>query len=291
MTRNNIILLSSLGFDIGKIKKFINLNVNIFDCNDRYINSLNFLNNEEKRRINSNNSMNYLENFLGETKKDNIKICTIKDDDYPINLKCIKDPPYILYIKGEIFPNEFQLAVIGSRKPSPYGIWACREISSIIAKRNITIVSGLALGIDRIAHDSSIRENNRTIGVLGCGVDVIYPKANKDLFFEIENKGAVISEFPLKTKPFAYNFPRRNRIISAMSEGVIVIEAEKKSGTLITAGYASEQGKDVLSLCGNVNSILSEGTNDLIRKGAFPITSLTDFSDYIDNLNIKKQDI
>lgn len=291
MNRNNIIFMSSLGFDINKIQKIIDYNIDLCKISSTDLYGLNFLSNEDVKLIIKNRNSHYYNDFQEKIKESKIKIYTIFDKDYPYNLRNIIKAPLILYTKGKIYKNEFQIAVIGSRTPSPYGRWACKEISNIIARRNICIVSGLARGIDRYAHKNALDNNRRTVGVLGSGIDIIYPKENKDIYYKMMDKGGIISEFPMGTKPFAYNFPRRNRIISALSQIVIVIEAKERSGTMITTNYALEQGKDILSLCGNINNELSKGTNSLIKKGAYPITSLEDLDEYLDTFVLTKVDV
>ncbi|PVY94626.1 DNA processing protein [Ezakiella coagulans] len=206
-----------------------------------------------------------------------VHVMTIEDEDYPYSLKNIEDAPQILYIKGELKPEDhIALAVVGSRRLSDYGKEATKFIASEISKLGITVVSGMADGADSIAHRAALKENNRTIAVMGTGIDVIYPQKNKVLYGEISEKGAVITEFPAKMKGAPYNFPRRNRIISGLSLGVVVVEAKEKSGTLITASFAAEQGRDVFAIPGNINSIYSKGTNKLIQDGAKLVMGVED---------------
>lgn len=206
-----------------------------------------------------------------------VHVMTIEDEDYPYSLKNIEDAPRILYIKGELKPEDhIALAVVGSRRLSDYGKEATKFIASEISKLGITVVSGMADGADSIAHRAALKENNRTIAVMGTGIDVIYPQKNKVLYGEISEKGAVITEFPAKMRGVPYNFPRRNRIISGLSLGVVVVEAKEKSGTLITASFAAEQGRDVFAIPGNINSIYSKGTNKLIQDGAKLVMGVED---------------
>ncbi|MBE9536039.1 MAG: DNA-protecting protein DprA [Proteobacteria bacterium] len=198
-----------------------------------------------------------------------IDIVSREDSRYPRNLLNIPSPPPLLYIKGEFAAeDELALAIVGSRSASRYGIEAARKFSERLVKGGVTIISGMARGVDTIAHLAALEGEGRTIAVLGCGLDVIYPPENRKLFERIAQKGAIISEFPLGTVPDAVNFPRRNRIISGLSLGVIVVEASLKSGSLITARYAIEQGRDVYAIPGNINSSGSKGTNRLIKDGA-----------------------
>ena len=170
--------------------------------------------------------------------------------------------------------SETSIAIVGSRSATSYGKRISYSISDELSKRGVTIVSGLASGIDTCAHEGAYKNIGKTIAVLGCGVDIIYPKENEDLYKNIlKNGGLIVSEFPLGTKPEKINFPKRNRIISGISDGVVVVEAKKRSGALITADFALEQNKSVFSVPGNADSIYSEGTNNLIKEGAIPVTS------------------
>ena len=213
--------------------------------------------------------------------KNNIDIINIFDVDYPQILKNIYDPPISLYIKGNRkILNEKNIAIVGCRDYSDYGKKAAKYFSYNLAKHGINIVSGLAKGIDSFAHigticvEKNIKNIGKTIAVIGNGLDSIYPKENIELAYKIiENGGAIISEYPCGTKPEKMNFPARNRIISGLSSKIIVIEAKEKSGTLITVDFALEQGRDVYVVPGNINSINSVGTNELIKQGAQLITN------------------
>ena len=225
-----------------------------------------------KIRKNVNNHLKYL-------KENDIDIIPITDNKYPKILKEIYDPPISLYIKGnkEIL-NEKSIAIVGCRDATSYGKKVAKYFSYNLSKKGINIVSGLARGIDSYSHIGCIVANNgKTIAVLGNGLDIVYPKENKYLMQEIIRRGgAIISEYPLGTKPEKRNFPARNRIISGISDGVIVVEAKEKSGTLITVDFALEQGRDVYVVPGNIDSINSVGTNDLIKQGAKIVTTYKD---------------
>ena len=217
----------------------------------------------------------YVEKHIKYMEKNHIDIISIQDKQYPQLLKEIYDPPICLYIRGNkhILNNE-SIAIIGCREASNYGLNVANEFAYNLSKQNINIISGLARGIDSEAHLGAVRANQKTIAVLGNGLDTIYPKENIKLVQNILNSGgAIISEYPLGTKPKKENFPARNRIISGMSKGVLVVEAREKSGTLITVDFALEQGRDVFVIPGNINSINSVGTNDLIKQGAKLVTS------------------
>jgi len=206
---------------------------------------------------------------------DDTRIITFNDPSYPARLKEIPDPPLILYVKGHIPQNE-AIAIVGTRRPTPYGRKVAEYFSEALARRGLTIVSGMARGIDGIAHKKALESGGTSVGVLGCGIDMVYPGEHRDLFKNIINKGAIISEFPPGTPPERYNFPRRNRIISGISWGTLVIEAAEGSGSLITARFALEQGREVFAVPGNINSKMSYGTNKLIKEGAKLVEDIQD---------------
>jgi DNA processing protein len=209
--------------------------------------------------------------FLAQLSDRGIECVTRVSCDYPVLLKEIADAPSVLYIKGRLNAHiELPLAVIGSRKCTAYGRDVALKLSSALAEQGICVISGLAYGIDAIAAEGALScgENEYpTVAVLGCGVDVIYPSSNTALYEKIIERGAVISEFLPGTKPLAQNFPIRNRIISGLSRGILVVEAAQKSGTFITVDHALDQGRDVFSVPGRITDLTSEGTNDLIRNG------------------------
>lgn len=218
-------------------------------------------------------------------KQYNVKILSISDPCYPKLLKEIYDPPVVLYVKGDIIPeDEKALAIVGARKASHYGINTARRLAKELGHCNLTIVSGLARGVDTAAHQGVISVKGRTIAVFGCGIDRIYPPENKDLARHIVENGAIITEFPFGTKPCRENFPMRNRIISGLSLGVIVIEAGKHSGSLITARLATEQGREVFSVPGRIDTATSQGTNILIKNGAKPVLELEDILEELRHL-------
>lgn len=224
--------------------------------------------------------------FLWE-QTTNHKIITIDDEDYPYLLKQIYDPPFVLYLAGESgFLSDKGVAIVGSRNPSAIGMENCYRFAKELAKRDLVIVSGLALGIDKFAHKGAIDVSGKTIAVLGSGIDCIYPVANLDLANTIMEKGLLISEFPLSTRPHALHFPRRNRIISGLSLATLVIEAAVKSGSLITARFAIEQNRDVLAIPGSIHNPQSRGCHQLIRDGAKLVTSI---DDVLDELSLEFQ--
>lgn len=224
-----------------------------------------------------------IERFKEYINKNNISYITIRSKEYPEKLKHLSEPPYVIFYKGnlELLKGDL-IAVIGARKCSSYGAEVAKIIGKEISENNFTVVSGLAIGIDSIAQKSAINYIGRTIGVLGCGIDVIYPKNNKILYEDIlRNDGLIISEFLPGTPPAAYNFPRRNRIISGISSKLIIIEANVKSGSLITVNYALDLGMDIMAIPGPVFNGNSEGCNKLIRDGAKPFTEIEDLYDFL----------
>jgi DNA processing protein len=215
----------------------------------------------------------------------NINIITINDGLYPYYLKNIHDPPIILYVRGKMYNEEKCVAVVGSRKATSYGLKMAETISYELAKLGITVVSGMARGIDTYAHNGALRACGRTVAVLGCGLDIVYPSENKELMDKIIETGAVISEYPPGMQPVPGNFPARNRIISGISQGVVVIEAGERSGSLITAGFALDQGREVFAVPGNINSFTSVGTNKLIKDGAKIVTDIEDILEELKMFN------
>jgi DNA processing protein len=210
------------------------------------------------------------------------RVITLRDEEYPKRLRDIYDPPALLYIRGELKKeDEFAVSIVGSRKTTPYGRWFTEKVSQELARHGVTVVSGMARGIDSLAHWGAISGGGRTIAVLGCGVDVIYPSENRNLFAKMIDHGAILSEFPMGSPPEGGHFPRRNRIISGLSLGVVVVQAGEKSGSLITAGYALEQGREVFAVPGNVGTESSRGTHRLIKEGAKLVESSEDILEEI----------
>jgi len=213
-----------------------------------------------------------------------VKVLTWHDPEYPSRLKEIYDYPPVLYVRGSLLPqDEWCLAVVGTRRATVYGRQATEEIAADLARNNITIVSGLAKGIDSIAHHSALEAGGRSIAVFACGLDIVYPAENAALARNIIQHGAVLSEHPLGTRPKADNFPRRNRIMSGMSLGVLVVEADETSGAMITAHLALEQNREVFAVPGSILSPASRGTNHLIQEGA---KLVRDYTDILQELNL-----
>ncbi len=219
---------------------------------------------------------------LRTVEKVGARLVTWDDEEYPPNLKQIYDPPPLLYVLGSLKPQDQRaVAVVGSRYPTTYGQMFAERIAMGLSQRGITLVSGLARGVDSSAHQGALTAGGRTIGVLGCGIDIIYPPENRKLFDQVAAQGAILSEFPLGTPPDSDHFPIRNRVISGISLGVVVVEATLRSGSLITARFALEQGREVFAVPGNADSARSAGTNRLIREGAKLVTRAEDILEEI----------
>lgn len=233
---------------------------------------------------------NDIDKELASAKKHGVQIITVFEDKYPNLLKKIHSPPIVLYVKGHLpKDSEYAVGIVGSRVASIYGCATAQKLAYQLASRGVVIVSGLARGIDSAAHKGALKAGGRTIAVLGNGLNTIYPPENKKLAGEIvENGGAVISEFPMAMEPLPRNFPIRNRIISGLSLGVIVVEAAKNSGALITADFALEQDREVFAVPGKIDSSVSHGTNELIKQGAKLVQSA---DDVIEELGLKLKEV
>ncbi len=283
-------LVSIKGLGQGKIRRLLKVfhsPQKIFEANKHQLSDLTFLSENAVNEISKNENEEFIENQLRLLEKYNVRLISITDEEYPDLLKFIYTPPILLYIKGKILPRDSRaIAIVGTRKPTNYGRISARKIGVEIAKTGFTIVSGLAYGIDGCAHKAALDAGGRTIAVCGTGLDIVYPAVHRALAKDIIQSGALISEFPLGTKIEAWNFPTRNRIISGMCKGALVIEGKKTSGALLTAKMALEQNRDVFALPGNINSPQSEGPNYLIKLGA---KIVTDAKDILEEYHIKMQ--
>ena len=233
----------------------------------------------EKRRSLS------LDHEMEKVERLEVTVLTLHDPAYPLRLKEIYNPPPVLYVKGEMTRQDDQsVAVVGTRTPTVYGKELAGRIVPELVRSGLTIMSGMARGIDSLAHHAALNAGGRTIAVLGSGIDVIYPAENRGLFHRIVQQGAVITEYPLGTKPDAFNFPARNRIISGLCLGTVVIEAQHGSGALITADYALEQNREVFAFPGRATDHGSSGCNRLIREGRAKLVTSTD--DILEELDL-----
>lgn len=221
---------------------------------------------------------------LERLQENGIRAMTWNDAGYLSLLKETDDPPPVLYVRGDLSPvDEWAVSVVGTRRPTPYGRQVAEEISYQLAANRICLVSGLARGVDAIAHRAALQAGGRTVAVLACGLDIVYPPEHAKLAREIMEHGALISEYPLGTQPRGDYFPRRNRIMSGISLGVLVVEGDVKSGAIITARWAADQNREVFAVPGSIFSPQSRGTNDLIQQGAKLVQSV---EDVLEELNL-----
>jgi DNA processing protein len=222
---------------------------------------------------------------MEQLSKAGVKAYCWLDDEYPRRLKEVDDRPPVLFVRGELRPeDEWAVAVVGTRRATPYGRQAAEHFSTDLARHGITVVSGLARGVDAVAHRSTLSAGGRTIAVLACGLDIVYPPEHAKLAVEISQRGALISDYPLGTQPRAEFFPRRNRILSAISLGVLVVEGDVDSGSLITARIALDQNREVFAVPGSIYSPTHRGPNKLIREGEAKLVTHTE--DILEELNL-----
>lgn len=226
------------------------------------------------------NDLSVVQDDLDWEKNDGCHILTLIDDAYPKQLKNIVDPPPLLYVRGDVSCLSLpQLAIVGSRNPSPGGKQNAKEFAKLVSQSEIIVISGMASGIDASAHIGALEANKPTIAICGTGLDKVYPAKHRSLAHQISTKGALVSEFCIGTSPIANNFPIRNRIISGLSLGTLVIEASIKSGTMITARLAAEQGKEVFAVPSSIHNPLSKGCHQLIKQGAKLVENINDILD------------
>lgn len=289
-SHNDVILfLNSIYFPNHRILQFIEQDLlnSFIGVKQNTLSNLKFLSESEYGKIYSKIFNFKIDRYIHQLNLNSIKFTTIIQEDYPEILKKIHNPPAILFYKGSLDIISNNLAVVGSRKASDYGIWATKKIISQLKGLNISIVSGMARGIDRQAHLSAIDNKINTIGVLASSIDIIYPSSNRDLYNLMEGQ-LLISEYGLNSYPLKHNFVSRNRIISGLSFATLVVEAEEKSGSLITANYAIEQAREVFAVPGRIGDIKSQGCNNLISKGAKILVTASDIIDelpYLSELN------
>ena len=242
-------------------------------------------------RIKTEVNKKFAEEQIHLAEKYKVRIITYWDRQYPVLLKKIYDPPVFLFFKGNLPPDDdYAFGIVGTRIPTQYGRMVTEQICKELVEYKFTIISGFARGIDTVAHKCALNNNGRTIAVLGSGLDQIYPPENRKLVEKVCEKGAILSEYPMGTMPDAVNFPKRNRIISGMSYGILVVEAGIKSGALITSFQALEQNREVFAVPGPINSGKSTGTNKLIKEGAKLVQGTQDIIQELENqLDIKRQ--
>lgn len=276
------------GFKISEMMMAVDDIAEIYEKTD--FSDMDFLTGEQKKALCDKN-LDEANKIIKRTKDIGADILTYTSPDYPDMLRKTDEPPYVLYIKGEIMKWDrlLPVAVVGTRRYTDYGLNAAWAICTGLARAGVTIVSGMARGLDSVASAAAIKAGCKTIAVLGCGLDIVYPPENAELMEKIIQRGAVISEYPPSSPPLGRHFPARNRIISGMSRGTLVIQAPLKSGALITANYALDSGKDVFAVPGDINCIQSRGTNRLIKMGAKLVESSADIlAEYTAELELLK---
>ena len=260
-----------------------NLPEKIYNLDKFELTHIEFLNYEEVEDVLNNKYRENLEEYSKYMEKNNIQLITMFENEYPERLKNIYDKPVLLYVVGntELLKRN-SVAIVGSRNCSEYGKNISRKIAYDLAKQNICVISGLAKGIDKYSHIGALDATGKTIAVIGSGLDNIYPYENKNLYERIiKNDGLIVTEYVIGTKPCKINFPARNRIISGLSDAIVVVEAGLRSGALITADFGLEQGKEIFAIPGNINSLNSQGTNELIKQGAVLVTKSEDITDVL----------
>ncbi|MEO0294122.1 MAG: DNA-processing protein DprA [candidate division WOR-3 bacterium] len=289
MIEFNLLKLSNLKLKASKLKEIIIENKDLLEEKE-FFNKLianKILTKEQvllsERKVNIKNQIRALQDHK-------VKIITVLSKEYPEPLKEIEDAPPILYCKGNLFSDDSNaIAIIGTRKATDYGRTVARNLAKELSERGITIISGLASGIDTQAHLGALLSGGRTIAVMGTGIDFVYPPSNRNLAKKIVENGALLTELPPNSPALPYHFPSRNRIISALSKAVIVVEASLQSGVFSTVRWALEYGKDVYAVPGDINRKSSMGTNELLKNGAFPLTS---YEDLLNNtkLSVKEKE-
>ncbi len=296
LTRYWIWLAQGVGYASPKPKRILSLYSNIkelYDGGEMQLRYCGIFTDNEIIKL-SNTDLSAADEIISKCNMLGYDVLDISEDAYPQALLNIEDPPAVLFVHGKMpdMDNSDSVSVIGTRKATLYGIRTAFELGANLSSEGFVVVSGGALGIDCAAHRGVLQSDGVTVCVLGCGIDYDYLKENKAMRVQIASKGAVISEYPPGTSPSARNFPQRNRIISGLSQGLIVVEAPKASGSMITVNLALSQNKDVFSVMGNVDSPYSEGTNSLIKDGAIPVTSYEDVIEFyrgVSNKSNKKQ--
>lgn len=227
---------------------------------------------------------------LAKVKQAQVKVLTWEDDNYPANLRLMDGSPPVLYVRGTLTKADvWAVGIVGTRRATPYGREVARTLATELAQAGVTVISGLALGIDAVAHKAALDAGGRTIAVLGSGVDQLYPMSNERLGLRMLHQGAIVSEYALGVRPEARNFPPRNRIISGLSKGIVVVEASRRSGALITAHFAAEQGRDVFAVPGSILHSGSAGCNYLIQQGAMPFLKIDDVLEQLNLMQIRER--
>ncbi len=252
----------------------------LFEAEEKRVDACRIVNKAQLQSIIYSRNRDRIQHDYEQIKSKGIQCISIENSFYPDTLKYLYDPPVILYILGSLpKADEWMIALIGARQCSSYGRQVSRMLARGMAAAGLTVVSGMARGSDSAAHWGALQEGGRTFAVLGCGVDICYPRENMDLYTEISRNGGIISELPPGTRPEGYQFPRRNRIIAALARGIVVTEAKQKSGTLITVEHGLNLGKEIFAVPGRIDDTLSEGCNQLIKAGAKLVMQPSDILD------------
>lgn len=299
------IWLSSVeGIGVGRFNKLVEIYGspdNVLKNAGSRLHELSFIDAKTAKALAESSNDGYIDSFMSSLDKKGLFAVCQTSEYYPDMLKAIYNPPLVLYCHGNIeaLVHDKKIAVVGTRRPTRYGRDATLDICRNLAQSGICVVSGMARGIDSYSHLGALDAGGCTIAVLGCGTDVIYPPENDVLYKRITEQGIIVSEYVPGTEPLSSHFPSRNRIISGMSNGVLVVEASRKSGTLITIEYAQDQGRDVLAVPGNISSAMSDTPNSLIKEGCIPVTSHEDVLSWfgwsgragLDESRIKQLDI
>jgi DNA processing protein len=276
----NLLKLSNMKMKSSRLKEIITENKKILGKEDfieilvdkKYIKKEEFLNSSKAFKV---------EKQLRVLQEESVRMLTVLDGDYPLNLKGLEDAPPVLYCRGELlFEDSNSVAIVGTRRATEYGRTVARTLAKQLSGLGITVISGMASGIDTQAHIGALSAGGRTLAVMGTGIDLIYPSSNRNLARKIVENGALITELPPNSPALPYHFPSRNRIISGLSKAVVAIEAPFKSGVFSTVRWALQYGRDVYALPGDINRTNSEGTNKLLKEGAIPFTS---FKDILEN--------
>ncbi|MCH6568137.1 MAG: DNA-protecting protein DprA, partial [Nitrospinae bacterium] len=252
----------------------------VFSASQGELRSVDGVGGELARRIATFPVEEVLEREVAAVERAGITLCTLHDEDYPPQLATLYDPPPVLYVRGALMASDaLAIAVVGSRRPTAYGRSVAERLAGELASLGFTVVSGLARGIDGLAHQAALSAGGRTLAVYGNGIDLIFPSEHRELADAIAERGALISEFPMGVPPVAHNFPRRNRIIAGLALGTVVVEAAAKSGSLITARCALEQGREVFAVPGPVITGNNRGAHRLIKQGATLVEGVEDIID------------
>lgn len=272
-----LVTVEDMWFDkIRKLMEFFDNPKDVYLANEKTLLETKVFTEEDIRKLNVSRDMWDLEESLVKLKKSGIGLTYYGREDYPKKLNNFADKPYALFYKGKLPRNEKIVAIVGARSCSSYGKEISENIATILGEYGVSVISGMAKGVDKYAHNGCINGGASTYAVLGCGVDVCYPMENIELYTKIQKNGGLISEYAPGAKALPWRFPYRNRIISMLADVVIVVEAKEKSGTFITVDYALAYGKDVFAVPGRITDTLSVGCNKLIRTGAYPYTEMED---------------